>query len=137
MLNQIARNGKNRSFGKPGRNNHLSILGVCPKQIVGYLWAIIVFRQMRQQNMTHIRRFVRFEQVQRLLVGKVTVVAPNPAFQVVGVSAIFQQVIVVIGFQKRSMALAEMVDHIFAGAANVRKYAYPRTLMVDYEAVWV
>lgn len=89
--------------------------------------------------MAHVRRAVRFEQLQRLRVGEMPFPATDTVLQEVRVAALFQHDLVVISFEEGRVALLEMMNELIAGQADVRKHADPRVRMVagDDEAVRV
>ena len=75
--------------------------------------------------MRHTYRPVLLKKFQRLPVRQVSLVSTNAAFKVAGIAAISEHGVVVVGFQKGSMALAEMANNIAACFAYICKNANP------------
>lgn len=85
--------------------------------------------------MGHEGRAMSGEQIQRLLVGQVAVRAADAFLQVVGVLAIGEHLVVIVGLEEHGMALREMVDDMFTRFAYIGEDTYVGAVAADNEAV--
>ena len=72
--------------------------------------------------MAHKRWPVCFEKFKGLPVRQMPHTSTDPVFQVIRIPAVFQHLLIIIRFQESRMALAELIDHVFAGNAEICKY---------------
>src|SRR5260221_11276760 len=73
--------------------------------------------------MTHKGRAVADEQFQRLAVGQMPFAAADAVFQRPGIPPLFQQLLVIIGFEKGGMAYRKMLNKVFADLPDGGKNA--------------
>jgi hypothetical protein len=77
------------------------------------------------------------EQLQSFFVGQVASSTADPAFKKIRIGALTEHLIVIVGFQKRCVALLKMKDQLLTGITNVRKYPDVYAATGNHKAVWL
>lgn len=85
--------------------------------------------------MAHERRPVCVKQRERLGIGKMTLPATDPFFQVIRISAALQHLIVVIALKENGVTLLKMMNDVVTHMANVGKYTHANFAATHYKTV--
>ena len=59
----------------------------------------------------------------------------DATFKMIWITAFLQHFLIIIGFQECCMALTEILPHVFAGCANIRKHTYFYSFIFQYKTM--